>query len=105
MKPYAGIFFASLAVREHAFGRESRTNIRNDDFKLWIGCGNYEEYPDGFLCFIEPHEPVIRKLFKKIYTRARVEALQKAMDAVLAESVGIRDKKWWTHEEFNNARA
>jgi hypothetical protein len=78
--------------------------IKNDGFKLWIGCGNYEEYPDGFLCFIEPHEPVIRKLFKKIDTQAGVEALQAAMDAVLSESAGIRDKKWWTYDEFNNPR-
>ena len=75
--------------------------IKNDGFKLWIGCGNYEEYTDGFLCFIEPHTPVIRKLLKKIDTQGRVEALQKAMDAILAESAGIRAKRWWTHEEFN----
>ena len=34
--------------------------IQNDAFRLWIGCGNYDEYPDGFLCFIEPHQPTIR---------------------------------------------
>ena len=79
--------------------------IKNDGFKLWIGCGNLEENPGGFLCFIEPHEPMIRKLFKKIDTKARVEALQKAMDDVLAESAGIRDKKWWTFEEFNNPQS
>jgi hypothetical protein len=79
--------------------------IKNDGFKLWVGCGNYEEYPDGFLCFIEPHAPVIRKLFKKIDAQARVEALQTAMDAVLSGQAGIQDKKWWTHEEFNNPRA
>ena len=69
-----------------------------------VGCGNFEEYPDGFLCFIEPHTPVIRKLFKKIDTQSRVEALQKVMDAVLSESAGVREKKWWTHEEFNSPR-
>lgn len=79
--------------------------IKNDSFKLWIGCGNYEEYPDGFLCFIEPHAPFIRKLFKKIDTQQRVEALRQAMDEVLSETAGIRDKKWWTHEEFNQPRA
>jgi hypothetical protein len=104
--------FLSAGLRSHGFEPQELVAedwgwivpIKNDDFKLWIGCGNYEEYPDGFLCFIEPHEPVIRKLYKKICTQARVEALQKAMDAVLVESAGIRDKKWWTHEEFNNAR-
>ena len=35
--------------------------IKNDGFRLSIGCGYYEEHPDGFLCFIEPHKPAIRK--------------------------------------------
>ena len=104
--------FLSVGLRSHGFEPEELiaedwgwvVPIRNDGFKLWIGCGNYEEYPDGFLCFIEPHEPMIRKLFKKIDTQARVEALQKATDAVLAEGAGVRDKKWWTHDEFDNPR-
>ena len=73
----------------------------NQDFQLWIGCGHYQEYPDGFLCFIEPHEPYIRKFVKKIDTREKVSQLQQAMDKVLAENAGIRDKRWWTFEEFN----
>jgi len=78
--------------------------IQNNEFELWIGCGNYDEYPDGFLCFIEPHTPIVRKWFKKFDTRTRVEALRQAMDTVLCESAGIHDKKWWTHEEFNKPR-
>jgi hypothetical protein len=34
--------------------------IENVGFDLWIGVGNYEEYPDGFLCFIEPHTEHVR---------------------------------------------
>ena len=80
--------------------------IKNRNCKLWVGCGNYEEYPDGFLCFIEPHTPFIRKFFRKIDIRSRIEALHRALDAVLAENIGVRDKRWWTHEEFNDqARA
>jgi hypothetical protein len=102
--------FLSAGLKVHGFEPEELiaedwgwiVPIKNDDFKLRIGCGNLDERPGGFLCFIDPHEPVIRRLFKKVDTRARVEALQAAMDAVLAESVGIRDKKWWTYEEFNN---
>ena len=33
-----------------------RIDLRHDAFPLWIGCGNYEEYADGFLCFIEPSD-------------------------------------------------
>ena len=44
-------------------------------YRLWIGCGNYEEYPDGFLCFIEPSKPFVRKWFRKIDTTDRLSAL------------------------------
>ena len=45
--------------------------INNPEFGLFVGCGNYEEYPDGFLCFVDPSKPYIRKLFRKIDTTAR----------------------------------
>jgi hypothetical protein len=76
--------------------------VVNERFRLWIGCGRYQEYPDGFLCFIEPHTPFVRKLLRKIDTREHIAALHRAMDKVLAEHAGIRAKRWWTHEEFNN---
>jgi hypothetical protein len=75
--------------------------IANRGFSLWIGCGHYQEYPDGYLCFIEPHKPYIRRLFKRIDTRRAIAALQQSMDKVLTEVSGIRAKRWWTHEEFN----
>ena len=75
--------------------------IENAAFGLWIGVGNYEEYPDGFLCFIEPHTEHVRKFFKKIPTRERVEALQRNVNAILLAHTSIRDLKWSTHEEFN----
>ena len=40
--------------------------IENAEFRLWVGVGNHEEYPDGFMCFIEPHKEYVRKFFKKI---------------------------------------
>lgn len=39
--------------------------VKNDQFRLWVGCGNYDEYPDGLLCFIEPQKPFVRKWFRK----------------------------------------
>jgi hypothetical protein len=78
-------------------------DVRNEEFPLWIGCANYAEYPDGFLCFIEPHKRFVRgKLFRKIDTTAQVEALQRAMDKILSNHPGIRDMRWWTYEEFNH---
>jgi hypothetical protein len=77
-------------------------DVVNQGFRLWIGCGHYQEYPDGYLCFIEPHTAYVRKVFCKIDTRERIMALQRALDKILVESNGIREKRWWTHEEFNN---
>ena len=74
--------------------------VSNDEFPLWIGCGRYQEYPDGYLCFIEPHQPFVPKRLKKIDTRARVALLQQAMDLILNEAAGIREKRWWTSDEF-----
>lgn len=77
--------------------------IRNDAFRLWIGCGNYDEHPDGFLCFIEPHQRYIRRFpFPwRVDTSAVVGALQRAIDEVLAANPAVREKHWWTYEEFN----
>ena len=79
--------------------------IENAAFDLWVGVGNYDEYPNGFLCFIEPHTEHVRKLFKKIPTRERVEALQRTIDAALLAHAGVRELKWATHEEFNRGGA
>ena len=76
--------------------------VVNKSFRLWIGCGNYQEYPDGFLCFIEPHTPVVRKVLQKVDTQERVAALQSAIDKILTEDAGIRAKRWWNYDEFNN---
>lgn len=77
--------------------------IKNKGFMLWIGCGNYDEYPDdGFLCFIEPHWPIIRRFgfLWKVDTSIKVTALQEAIDQILSSNPAIRDKKWWTYDEF-----
>jgi hypothetical protein len=77
--------------------------IKNDGFRLWIGCGNYE-HPDGFLCFIEPHKPAIRTLpfLRKTDTSRKVVLLQQALDEILAANSSVREKRWWTYEEFTN---
>jgi len=77
-------------------------SLANADFPLWVGCGNYEEYPDGFLCFIEPRVPTIRKLFRKIDTSSRVGAVADALDAALRAHPRIRDLRWWSQEEVGN---
>ena len=76
--------------------------VVNRSFRLWIGCGHYQEYDDGFLCFIEAHKPLVWRFFKRVDTRHRITALREALDRVLAEEEGIRSKRWWTYEEFNH---
>jgi hypothetical protein len=76
--------------------------IANQKFRLWIGCGHYQEHPDGFLCFIEPHTQHVRRLLTRIETSETTAALQRAMDKLLSEDAGVREKRWWTHEEFNH---
>jgi hypothetical protein len=73
--------------------------IDNLEFNLWIGCGNYEEYPDGFLCFIIPDKPVVWKRFRRIDTRARVEAIAEALETTLRKHPGVRDLRWWPQSE------
>jgi hypothetical protein len=77
-------------------------SIKNDEFRLWIGCGNYGNEPDRFVCFIEPHVSKIRKLFfRTLDTSARIGALRKAIDQILSADSFIRNKRWWTYAEFN----
>lgn len=78
--------------------------IKNDSFKVWIGCGNYEDYTDGFLCFIGPHKPTVVRRFLalgRIDVSAKVMKLQTAIDQVLSVTPGVRDIKWSTSEAFN----
>ncbi len=79
-----------------------RIDVVNDGFRLWIGCGRYQEYSDGYLCFIEPHTATVRRLFQKIDTRERTGSLQGALERILSQADGIRAMRWWTHEEFTN---
>lgn len=76
--------------------------IDNPAFALWIGAANYAEYYDGFLCFIEPHKPYVRKFFKKIPAAERVSRLRDNIDAVLKSNPEIREIKWWSHDAFNS---
>jgi hypothetical protein len=73
--------------------------IESTAFPLWIGCGNYDEYENGFLCFIEPSKPFVRRWLSKVSTADTVDRLATAMQAVLEESGKVRQLRWWTDEE------
>ena len=70
-----------------------RVEVRNAEFPLWIGCGNVDETPDTFICFVEPSRP-IRKWFRKVETESKVAPLAAALHAILAESGQVSDLAW-----------
>ncbi len=78
--------------------------VAHDEFRLWVGVGNYDEFDDGFLCFIEPHTEYVRRWFKKVHTEPRIALLQSRIDAVLKDHPEISALRWWTYEEFNRPR-
>jgi hypothetical protein len=89
-----------LAVR--GIGAEDwgwRIDLENATFPLWVGCGNYEEGENAFLCFIEPSKPVLRKWLKKIETAEVVERVASALEASLQSSGKVSGLKWWAEDE------
>ena len=74
-------------------------DLENDDFPLWLGCGNYQQYENGFLCFIEPSRPFVRRLLKKIPTTDTVERLAGALQMILERSGKAQRMRWWTEDE------
>jgi hypothetical protein len=74
-------------------------DLPDEPFSMWLGCGNYAEYDDGFLCFIEPSKPFVRHWFKKVDTRPAVERVAAVVDAVLTGDPELRDVRWWSEKE------
>lgn len=68
----------------------------NEAFPLWIGCSNYDEYDDGFLCVITPSKPYVRKWFRKISTTDTVENLASALEASLLATGKVSALRWWS---------
>ncbi len=64
--------FAATSVGAEDWGW--MVELENEAFPLWIGCGNDDDVDNGFLCFIEPSKPFVRKWFSRIPTEPVVEA-------------------------------
>jgi hypothetical protein len=74
--------------------------LRHDAFSMWVGCGHYQEYEDGYLVFIEPSKPLVRKgLFKKIDTTKDVARVAEAIEAILTSDQDIQNLRWWAEDE------
>ena len=70
--------------------------LQNEEFPLWVGCGNLEKSQTGFLCFIEPSKPFVRKWFRKIDTSATIGKLATALEALLLGSGKVSNLRWWS---------
>lgn len=88
--PVAGIGLEDWGVR---------VDLENEDYPLWLGCGNYEEFPDGFLVFIEPSQAYVRRWLKRIPTASTVERLAAAVEAALKATEGVSRLRWWDEGE------
>ncbi len=73
--------------------------INGKPFTMWVGCGNYEEYPDGFLCFIEPSKPVIWKFLQRIDVSKDVIFISEKIEEILREESEIKEVRWWAPNE------
>jgi hypothetical protein len=73
--------------------------VENESFSIWIGFGHYQEYPNGYLCFVEPSKSFVWKLFKKIDTTHQVNRVVKALDEILTSDPAITDIRWWDEVE------
>jgi len=65
-----------------------RLPVKNETFSMWIGCGHYQEYPNGYLCFVEPSKPTIR-----------VGRVVEALGKILESDRDITDVRWWDEDE------
>jgi hypothetical protein len=72
--------------------------LKADPFPLWLGCASYEEN-DGWLVFIEPSKPTVRKWLKKIDTRDEVEAVARQLERVLVDDGGAINLNWWSDQD------
>jgi hypothetical protein len=99
-KALAGFLRAELSARGLGGGEPYAEDwgwaipIDNAEYAIWVGCGNRDGEENGFLCFIEPGKPTIRKLFRKIDVRARVEAVAAALEQALASRKDVYDMHW-----------
>ena len=75
-----------------------RVEIVNPAFPLWIGCGRYEEFADGLLCFIAPSRPYVWRWLKRVPTMEAVERLATAVEEII-RSGDVSHVRWWTEAE------
>ena len=64
---------------------------------IYLGCGNYMEFDDGFLCFLS--SSLWSRLRHPTATRESLKRVEAALDQVLTSDPEIHAVRWWTAEE------
>jgi hypothetical protein len=68
--------------------------IQNEGFRLAVCCGHQNGDDDEFLCFTDPHTPVVKKLFRKIDATAELTRLTEALQQILSSDPEITNVVW-----------
>ncbi|MGC3982613.1 MAG: hypothetical protein QM808_15295 [Steroidobacteraceae bacterium] len=69
-------------------------SVRNEGFPIALCCGHQYGDDDEFLCFTDPHTPIVRKFFKKIDVTVELARLTEALQQILASDPDIREIVW-----------
>lgn len=68
--------------------------IDNENFRLAIGCGHQYGEEDVFLCFTDPHTPILKRFFKKIDATRQLTRLTEALRQILSSDPDIIGVEW-----------
>lgn len=68
--------------------------VRNEGFRLAVGCGHKRGEDDQFVCFTEPSTPLVKKLFRKIDATHQLSRLTGALQEILGSDPDIKDVVW-----------
>ena len=76
--------------------------LADEKFKdIWIGCNHYQEYENGFLVFINPSKPIVKKgFFKKIDISEQLTFLATILNEILTTNPTIYAQHWWDEKEM-----
>ena len=72
--------------------------LRSAPFRTWLGCASYDDDNDGWLVFIEPSKPFVRRWFRKLDARPIVDEVASHLERVLVDG-GATDLRWWSDED------
>ena len=68
--------------------------VKNDEFRSYVACGHQDGDDDEFLVFVKPHQPTIRKWFRKIDTTQQVRRVCQVLSSILSTDPDIREIRW-----------